>query len=280
MTTLSFSKPVENADLVVLSLGAGVQSSTLALMAAREEISPMPDCAIFADTGWEPKQVYEFLDNLEMKLPFPVYRVSAGNLRDDSLANRNSPGQRFASAPFYTKSPNGVGMLRRQCTREYKIEPVQKKIRELLGLEPRQRAAGKYKVEQWIGISTDEIVRLRDSGKKWLINRWPLIEEDMSRQNCLKWWASSRQNMTPTKSSCIGCPMHNDAAWRDMRDNDPESWADAIEFDKAIRPGLRNTTEKLFLHQTAKPLDQADISNAEDKGQISFLDECEGMCGV
>lgn len=41
--------------LRALSLGAGVQSTTMALMAAHGEIGPMPDCAIFADTGWEPK---------------------------------------------------------------------------------------------------------------------------------------------------------------------------------------------------------------------------------
>jgi len=41
--------------LRALSLGAGVQSTTLALMAAHGEIGPMPDCAIFADTGWEPQ---------------------------------------------------------------------------------------------------------------------------------------------------------------------------------------------------------------------------------
>lgn len=38
--------------LRALSLGAGVQSTTMALMAAHGEIGPMPDCAIFADTGW------------------------------------------------------------------------------------------------------------------------------------------------------------------------------------------------------------------------------------
>ncbi len=36
-----------------LSLGAGVQSTTLALLAV-EGVLPMPDVAIFADTGWEP----------------------------------------------------------------------------------------------------------------------------------------------------------------------------------------------------------------------------------
>lgn len=41
--------------LRALSLGAGVQSTTMALMAAHGEIGPMPDCAIFADTGWGAK---------------------------------------------------------------------------------------------------------------------------------------------------------------------------------------------------------------------------------
>ena len=67
----------------IISLGAGVQSSTMALMAAQEAITPMPDCAIFADTGWEPQAVYEWLEYLEGSLPFPVHRVSAGDLIED-----------------------------------------------------------------------------------------------------------------------------------------------------------------------------------------------------
>lgn len=65
--------------LRVLSLGAGVQSTTLALMATKGEIEA-PDCAIFADTGWEPKAVYRHLQWLEDVLPFPVHRVSAGDI--------------------------------------------------------------------------------------------------------------------------------------------------------------------------------------------------------
>ena len=55
------TKPEDGVRLRVLSLGAGVQSTTLALLAVRGEIGPMPDCAIFADTGWEPRAVYEHL---------------------------------------------------------------------------------------------------------------------------------------------------------------------------------------------------------------------------
>lgn len=117
--------------LTVISLGAGVQSSVMALMAAHGEIEPMPDCAIFADTQAEPKHVYDWLDWLETQLPFPVYRVTKGNLKEDLLS-----GERAATPPLYTET----GMLMRQCTTEYKVEPIRKKLRELVGLKPRQRA--------------------------------------------------------------------------------------------------------------------------------------------
>ena len=65
----------------IISLGAGVQSSTMALMAAQGEIKPMPDAAIFVDTQWEPAYVYKWLDWLETQLPFPVHRPTAGDLR-------------------------------------------------------------------------------------------------------------------------------------------------------------------------------------------------------
>ena len=95
--------------LRVLSLGAGVQSTTLALMAAHGEIGPMPDCAIFADTGWEPKAVYEHLAWLRSPnvLPFPVHIVSAGNLRADIVAG--AQGERWASIPAFTRNVTPAG---------------------------------------------------------------------------------------------------------------------------------------------------------------------------
>ena len=52
------TSPRAGSALHVLSLGAGVQSSCMALMAARGEIGPMPTAAVFADTGDEPASVY------------------------------------------------------------------------------------------------------------------------------------------------------------------------------------------------------------------------------
>lgn len=264
-----------------LSLGAGVQSTTLALMAAHGEFGDIPDCAIFADTRWEPKAVYDHLQWLASGnvLPFPVHVVTAGDIRDHAVRKANTTGGRFASIPWYT---DGGGLVRRQCTKEFKIEPLAKKQRELLGYKARQRIPVDS-AEVWIGISTDEAIRMKPARNRWQVNRWPLIEKGMSRWDCRQ-WLKRHGYPEPPKSACIGCPFHNDAMWRDMRDNDPESFADAIAVDKALRPaggptrGMRN---REYMHRSCRPLSEVDFDNEEDKGQINFFNnECEGMCGV
>jgi len=274
-------KRAEDPALRVISLGAGVQSTVMALMAAHGEIGPMPDCSIFADTGWEPQGVYDHLDWLEKQLPFPTYRVSVGNIRDDHIAGLNTTGQCFASIPMFTA--NG-GMGRRQCTAEYKVAPIRKRQRELLGVQPQRRVPKGTEVEQWLGISTDEAGRIKPSRDKWQINHWPLIDADMSRQDCIKWFDAKYPARQLSKSACIGCPFHNNNNWRDLRDNDPVSWQDAVEFDKAIRHNgskLVGMKEQQFLHRACVPLDEVDLDTAEDRGQLNFfVNECAGMCGV
>lgn len=262
-----------------LSLGAGVQSSTMALMAAAGEITPMPDAAIFADTQWEPGHVYEWLDWLETQLPFPVLRVTRGSLRDDVLRKQNSSGGRFASVPWHILMPEGKrAMGRRQCTREYKIEPLIREKRRLLGYAPRQRIPTGA-CETWIGISTDEAQRMKPSQERWNVNRWPLIELGMARHDCLR-WMEKRGFPRPPKSSCIGCPYHSDHEWRAIK-ADPASWADALAIDAAIRQPARGMRGQQFVHRSCKPLAEVDLSTAADHGQVDlFDDECEGMCGV
>ena len=70
-------------------------------MIAHGELEPV-EGAIFADTGWEPVRVYEWLNWLESEIqrcphPFPIYRVSQGNLREDQIKATNTTGQRFAA---------------------------------------------------------------------------------------------------------------------------------------------------------------------------------------
>ena len=276
-----FDGPVENASLRVISLGAGVQSSVMALMAAHGEIEPMPDAAIFADTQWEPRGVYEHLDWLEPQLPFPVYRVSFGNIRSMSLATRYEDWS--PSIPIFIATQEG-GMGTRQCTFNFKIREIEKKMRELLGLKARQRIAKTTQVENWIGISKDEIIRAKDSRTKWIVNRFPLLEKRMSRYECGRWFQSNYPNRTLSRSACIGCPYRSNASWRNLKDNDEESWLDAVEFDRELRTGPNNAFKMkapVYLHSSMVPLDEVDLSTEQDKGQLDmFGEECEGMCGV
>jgi hypothetical protein len=255
----------------VLSLGAGVQSTTLALMAAAGEIGPMPDCAIFADTGWEPKAVYEHLELLEKALPFPVYRVSGGDLRSDIINRSNTTGQRFAAVPwFITNSDGSQGMGRRQCTSEYKLRPIQRKVVEMHGGKRRKGAT-----EMWVGISTDEAFRMKPSRVQYIVNRFPLIERGMNRNAC-RYWLDQNGWRAP-KSACIGCPFHNAAHWRQL---EPEELADAILVDEAIRNQVGMKGQQ-FMHASRKPLSEVDLRSDTEIGQGDlFNNECEGMCGV
>lgn len=254
----------------ILSLGAGVQSSTLAMMAAAGEIGPMPDAAIFADTGWEPKKVHEYLDWLEKQLPFPVYRVMNGN----GLLEAIKGDGRFAAVPFFTS--NG-GMGRRQCTAEYKVLPVQKKIRELLGYAKYKRIP-EGAATVWIGISTDESIRMKPSRVNWIKHRWPLIENGMSRMQCLEWF-QQHEIPQPPKSSCLGCPFHSDKQWVEIKNANQQEWLETVEIDRLIRNRASKMSFQQYMHRQCKPLDQVDFSLTENQVDM-FGNECEGMCGV
>lgn len=274
----------------VLSLGAGVQSSTVLLMSCIGEL-PKLDCAIFADTGWEPAAVYKHLHWLEdeaAKAGIPVYRVGKRTIRRDALAAQ-VPGTRFASLPLYTANEDGsLGIIRRECTGNYKVEPIERKIRDLLGLKPRERWPKVPTVELWMGISCDEVKRLRLPQALWKTHFYPLVfEKRFRRSDCLKWLEANGFPRAP-RSACIGCPFHSDAEWRALRDGSPEEWADAVAFDEAIRrrEGVRGD---LFLHQARVPLVQVDLSPPPrmdgvvgklDLDLSGFREECQGYCGV
>ncbi len=267
---------------VVVSLGAGVQSSAMVLMAARGEITPMPEVAIFADTQAEPQYVYDWLDWLEGELPFPIVRVTAGSLTE-GMEQAIATGSRVATPPLFVRSDEGLhgaSLLIRQCTKEYKIEPIRKELRRMLGLKPRQRAPKEPVFEQWMGISQDEIQRMKDYPGKWVVNRFPLIEKRLTRLHCLE-WMRDRQYPQPQKSACTYCPYHDNATWREMKANDKPSWDEAVRVDEMIRGGFANTKSDLYLHRSLIPLAEVDLTDpAEDQSQFGFMDECDGMCGV
>lgn len=259
--------------LRILGLGAGVQSTTIALL-SKDGLLPPLDCAIFADTGWEPKAVYRHLDWLMPQLPFPVHRVSAGTSIPEQY--ERTPGTRFVSLPMFTE---GGGRLWRQCTKQWKIEPIHAKVRELLGLKKGEHARKDPQVEHWYGISLDEANRMRDSDHTWVHNRYPLVfDKPMTRRGCLK-WLREHGYPEPVRSACIGCPFHSNTEWRAMKQDRPEEFQEAVDFERTIAAAVAPHKKRAYLHRSLRPLDEVDFSTPEERGQLNWLQECTGLCG-
>ncbi|RVK60581.1 hypothetical protein CN155_04800 [Sinorhizobium meliloti] len=266
--------PVDTAKLRVLSLGAGVQSTTLALMAAHGEIGPMPDLAIFADTGDESEATMETLAWLASGnvLPFPVVHVRGpGRLSDAILSRSSDRGTDFQPVPFYTD--RGIG--KRQCTSHWKIEPINRELRLRLGYRPRQRIP-ESSVEVWIGVSTDEVVRAGAAHEKWIVNRYPLLESRMSRQGCVAWLVRHGYPV-PRNSACVYCPFIDDVDRRVQRDHAPAEFERACVIDRALRAPGRKAE---YVHPSRKPLEEVDLSTPEERGQGNMLMLCDAGCGL
>lgn len=274
----------------ILNLGAGVQSTALYLLAREPDPPVRFDLAIFADTGEEPTAVYAHLEHLRsLNIPEICVR-SAGRLGDDLVYGRNSTGQRFASIPAFTKNPAGkVGMVRRQCTSEYKIEVVNRAIRrELLGLKSRQRIPRDTVVHQYFGISTDEAARAerakkRFEGVRHTVPHWPLIEMGWSRRECVEYLRGKLTHEAP-KSSCVFCPYRTNQSWRHLKATDPTGWDRAVEVDTALRAGdslvTRGFRQELYLHRSCVPLAVIDFDAlAPNTLDPMTTGECHGLCG-
>ena len=262
---------INKERLKVLSLGAGVQSSTMFLLSCLGEI-PKADVAIFADTQAEPGAVYRYLHWLMMighDNGIPVETVTAGDLAE---AVKDTNG--FAPIPFFSVR-NGlhtVGQARRQCTYQYKLRPIRKRVRELLK-ERKCRTA-----EMMIGISLDEVHRMKPSNVKYIENTYPLIDiKKWTRGDCLA-WVRAHKFLTPPRSACSFCPYRSNREWEEIKLNDHDAWMEALAVDRALR---KRPAMSGYLHREARPLELIDFRDAPGQMELDlFANECEGMCGV
>jgi hypothetical protein len=286
--------------LTILSLGAGVQSSTMLLMAHHGMI-PRPDYAIFADTGHEPRHscvtdpktgekisggIYGWLDYLESVTDIPILRVTEGSLAQDSLyigTNRKTGNKWIGNhIPAYLIGGEKKGMFGRTCTSNYKIKPIHRKIRELLGVR-RVSKRMDYKATVYVGISTDEASRMKPAQTPYIENAWPLIDLGMTRQDCID-WLSINEYPIPARSACTFCPLRSDKDWRELKAESPLDFQEAVEFEKQLQAALLHIDgfpSIPYLHDSGLFLDQVDFSGAETNAQLDrFENECEGLCGV
>ena len=271
----------------VISLGAGVQSSTIALMAARGELTPMPECAIFADTQNEPASVYQWIEKVLKPNCGPHFKIlmpSKGNLAETAVRPRISEftgkGYTKPSIPFFILKGRGQprGQNLRHCTSDFKINVIHRALREVLGI---RQGGQTVLVKLWMGISTDEAHRMEDSRKPWIQNVYPLIDKGMSRKDCQEWLKRNGFPQAP-RSSCTFCPFHSDQEWLRLRDEEPKEFAGAVEWEKRFQAtaALPNSGMKgiPFLHGACVPL--AQVKFKADSNRHVWREECSGVCGV
>ena len=271
--------------LRIISLGWGVQSFTLAAMAAVGEIPPV-DYAIHADTTHEAAGTYAHAAKWTPWLEARGVKVLT------VVANRPDVVREDWSTsiliPAFTSDRAGNrGQTRRQCTYNWKIRPIRRRTRELLGgsLKPGS-------VQSIQGISLDEWQRMRTSDVKYIVHDYPLVDLRMTRGDCVHWLQTHDLDIPP-KSACTFCPYHNLSAWKALKRAGGPDWDKAVAVDEAIRhkrehgsgkPGGHEGQEGmlLFVHPACKSLPEA-VDIPEDHGaeQLEFEIPCDsGMCFV
>jgi hypothetical protein len=310
--------------IIVCSYGGGTQTITYALM-AEMGLLLKPDCYIFSDVMNEPPEVYEWIDFIKTRVSVPFYIVTKGNLMEDSLkiAVSKNTGKKYMKGliPAHLLKPDGSkSLLGRKCTADYKVEMVNRKIKKLLGFDEIKQWKLKHKAaysefllskkqkrgcsfDAWqemqsdplacviIGISLDEVYRVKENRIPFFKSIFPLVDSGISRGDCYKWMAENGYEKPP-RSACENCPLHDEHNWQDMKVNRPESFMRAVNYERRMHRAFdeqETLRGKPFLSRECKPLDTIDFQaiiekkgkTAGNSNQINlFSIECEGLCGT
>lgn len=270
----------------------GVQSVALYVMSTLGQL-PRIDYAIYSELGREKAGTYRYLQFLlewaaKNDGP-PIIITDDKNLYADLLKSTDSTRHRLASIPAFTENDDGSqGMLRRQCTSEYKIEQVDRVIRLLYGAKPLQRLPTTY---VWKGITIDELDRMSESSAKWKWHVYPFTGYQINkkgRHERLEWGMKKRRSdlyawyaemglPIPPKSGCVFCPYRSDAEWADMKQNDSDDFRAAVQVDYAIRNSTKKGVKQpCFLHRSMKPLDQVTFNTTD----TLWAGDCSGNCHI
>ncbi len=246
----------------IISLGWGVQSFTLAAMAAMGEI-PAVDLALHADTTYEHRGTYDFAARWVGWLGARGVPVATVRAENHDLFNKSGG----VLLPLYTGHFKVRGQFHRQCTQKWKIWPMRRRMVQ------HQREG----VHLLIGISTDEWKRMKGSNRKYLTHEWPLIDLGMSRADCVS-WLESKGLEVPPKSSCTFCPYQARRYWLEMARQGGPDWDQALRVDTLVRKA--RPPDDLFVHPERVALADLTGRSASEPETDFFENECSGFCGV
>lgn len=270
----------------IVSYGGGTQSTAMILMALNGEFGlERPDFGVYADTGCEPQFINDyvdyFIDLVKNRYDFTIYKtMHKEGLEKHLLSVPTQPrkGNFYTCSvpPFYTLDEDGTtGMLMRQCTSNYKTDPITKFINS------KTDRGELYRV--WIGMSFDERERMRISTQKRRTNYYPLVDNHVHRQASID-YIKSHGLRSPMRSSCYFCPFHSNQYWEWMKKYHPSEFSRAIKFEEIVQANAKQQgaiKSIPFLHRSCKPIDQVQFSDPDQLNLFPHLiDECAGECGI
>lgn len=262
--------PLDPTRTQVWSCGGGRQSTAIAALIVQGRL-PKPDIAVMVDTQREKSATWRYAEAVLIpelaKVGVALEIVQKSDFATKDLYG-GEDGETLLIPAFTTiksAKPGERGKFSNWCSGEWKRHVKERWLRRVRKVDT---------CEDWIGFSVDEMKRVATSRSRWQRLRYPLIElVPMRREACVR-LVEEMGWPAPPRSACWMCPNQSDDEWREMRERDPEDFAQAVALDHAIR----ERDPHVFLHSSGVPLDQADLSRNE--GQPSLFACDSGMCFV
>lgn len=238
--------------MIVWSYGGGTQSIAIGLLVVAGRL-PKPDLTVFADTDLETTETWEYLVNVMLPL-FYKHDLSF-HIAPHSLSKVDMYRKDDLLIPAYTRN----GKLSTHCSSEWKTRVVRRYLRGL----------GVEKCDMWLGMSTDEIERLKSADVQWVNHVWPLCSlprsvgygVQMNRAECVQYVLNAGLPHPP-KSCCVICPHRRNQQWERQKKYYPQDHAKAVAIDHLIRSNDKRGG--VWLHEDRKPLDQVDFSQPDN----------------
>lgn len=257
----TLANPPERVE--VWSCGGGTQSAAIAALIILGKL-PRPTVSVIADTEREKQSTWDYMDNVLnpnlAAVGVEIVRVprSAWMTENDPdvLTNWGSPGVLIPAFKLNEGAEEGrnPGM----CSDRWKKRIVQRYLRSI----------GIRDCNIWLGISGDELRRVRASREAWYQNRFPLVfDVPMRRSECISLVMDVMGWPEPPRSSCWMCPNHDDNEWGRIKTQFPEEFQKACVFEIY----MQKHRPDFYLHRSCKPLGEIDF----DDKQMSLLD---GAC--
>lgn len=251
----------------ILSCGAGMQSTALALMSCENKMKgiihkevPIYDAVIFCDLGLEPywvKGQVEFIKNSCNSVGIPFYEIES-NLYQDYMDNFGRG--HVSSIPFWSVDENGKkAKMRRHCTLDYKIALIEKFLKyNLLGYKKYQRLKKEdiQAHEMHIGFSYEERKRMSQDYSNLFIKKYPLIDMKWERADSYK-YILEVWGLETKASACNFCPFHKNYFFKHLKENSKEDYDRTVAFDRMIGEMQPHTAikSKIFVSRSRKRIE-------------------------